>query len=784
MTDLEKNGRFTSTSVLAPLTGERYSRSADYVAGSGGAPQQEGESLFAEYMRLIVRRRGAILLLTLLGALAAFCLTMTKLPVYRARTSLDIQNLNADFMDRRAIAPTGEGGDSSAESYVQTQIKLLQSDTLRERTVERMRLDWRVQSLERGDMLSNIKRRLHLGVEPLSRNQLLDFAARNVSVKPLGVTRLVEVTCDSWNQKFSADFCNALTTEFAAQDREVRWNEAQKTSEWLTRQVADIRQSLTDSEKKLENATGDDGLILTQGGGTVAEEKLRQLQAELLQAQADRVAKQAQYDISVSAPADSLPSVLDSGPLRDYEMKLAELRRQVAALVPPLTEANPKVQHLRAEIREVEATLAAAKANVMERLHNEFQAAQHRESLLSTTYNTQERVVSRDLSKQNQLSMLRHEVDSGQQLYQTLLQRVKEAGFASAMQVSTIRVVDAAQVAKLPITPRQGPATAVGLLLGFMSGIMFAFFKERTQTALRVPGDVARYLHLRELGVIPSARFEMQSTASRRRLAGAASTTRLLAPVGSEQRNDNREQAIDVSSFQEGSSLIAEAYRNTTYSILRAKKTGQRAKTYVISSPGVSDGKTTVTCNLGFALAQANRRVLLIDGDLRRPRLHEAVGVKNTFGLRDLLRAGVQDANTTELSYQPTKVPNLFVIPTGTGREEPSALLHSAAMADLLRRVARDFDIVLIDTPPVLHMADARILAGASDGVILVFRARTTARQTAMAARDLFLDDNIEVIGTILNDFNPLKEGQGKYYSSYYQYQAGTNGAEGAAGRA
>jgi capsular exopolysaccharide synthesis family protein len=195
----------------------------------------------------------------------------------------------------------------------------------------------------------------------------------------------------------------------------------------------------------------------------------------------------------------------------------------------------------------------------------------------------------------------------------------------------------------------------------------------------------------------------------------------------------------------------------------------------VISSPGVGDGKTTVTCNLGIALAQANRRVLLIDGDLRRPRLHEAVGIENKFGLRDMLRA---EANQMKVLYQPTEVPNLFVIPTGVGREEPSGLLHSAGMPDLLRRISREFDIVLIDTPPVLHMADARILAGISDGVILVFRARTTARRTAIAARDLFLNDNIEVIGTILNDFNPAKEGQTNYYSSYYAYQPGTGDGE------
>ena len=741
--------------------------------GQKGPETQDG--LLAEYVRLFKRRRWLIAGAALAGALLGWLVTIGVQPVYRARTSLDIQNLNADFLDMKAVSQTG-GESSSSEAYVQTQIKLLQSETLRERTIQALQRQGSLPSLRGGDWLSSVRQDLHLaGKNSISQQALLNFTAKKVTVKPLGLTRLVEMTCDSWSPAFAAEFCNSLTSEFANQDREVRFNQAKTTSEWLSKQLADVRESVDQAQKKLEARTGNSNLTLKEGGASVAEQKLRELQSELMKAQAERVEKQAQYEISRSAPAESLPMVLDSSQLRDQQTKVDDLRRQVAALVPPFTEENPKVQHLRAQIREVEDSIAKEKTNVLERLKNEFHSANQRESLLNVEYRAQEGRVSQEQGREAQVSMLRKEVDSGQQLYQTLLQRVKEAGFASAMQASTIRVVDAARAPLAPIAPRRGASTAVGLLLGLLAGVGCAFFKERTQTILRGPGEIARYLNMKELGVIPSAKKGLRQPQMKRVPARTGpSTASTIAPSLLSAPTSARpkpHRALDMAVWKDEASLVAEAYRNTTYSVLLAGQEIERARTFVITSPGVGEGKTTVTCNLGLALAQANRRVLLIDGDLRKPRLHKAMDVRNEVGLRDLLRGEIDGTLApTETFCQPTPVPGLFVIPSGKGLEEPSGLLHSVRFRTLLDRLTGEFDFVLIDSPPMLHMADARILAGMSNGVILVFRAHVTDLETAAASRDLFLDDHVRVIGTILNDFDPTKEGKARYYSSYYQY--------------
>lgn len=767
MEDYKKLGRLDLAPVRMPAVIEPGRTLTVHSLTESEKENQGG--LLIEYYQVLLRHRVAILLLAFAGSLLAFLISLVVIPVYRARTSLDIQNLNADFMNMRAVAPTGQGGsgNATAETYLQTEIKLLQSESLAQRTSQRMQ-DAASKLTERPDGMTTVRQWLHLpGAQPPTAKETVDYAADHVTVKPLGVTRIVEITCDSWDPKFAADYCNTMTSEFAMQDREVRWNEAQKTSEWLSRQLSDVREQLAVSERKLQHSAEGNGLLYQQGG-SVGEQKLRELQTEYNRAQADRIMKQAQFEISKSAPSDSLPSVLDDNQLRDYQNRIVELQQQLAKLMPPLTDAHPTVRKLKAQIKELESSLNGKKANVMDRLRNEFEAAKHREELLGSAYYSQEKRVSQDMGRQSQLSMLQREVEAGRQLYQTLQERVKEAGFLSAMQASTIRVVDAATAPKIPISPRRIRNTVIGFLLGALAGVAFSFLKDRTETVLRAPGESQRYLNVRELGVIPSARVGL-SHAYIKKLAQPSRAAGLLsAPATSGSKNE----VVDLATWKAHASLVAEAYRSTTYSILLEADDHDRGRSYVISSPNAGEGKTSVVCNLGIALAQANRRVLVIDGDLRKPRLHKSMGIPNDVGLRNVLR-GDFDLEKTPLDRFCflTQVANLSVLPCGSGSEEPAGLLYSPRLKPLLERLTKEFDVVLFDTPPMLHLADARILAGRTDGVILVFRARSTDRENALNARNLFQHDRVRIVGTILNDFDPLTQGQTNYYSSYYAYQ-------------
>jgi succinoglycan biosynthesis transport protein ExoP len=757
---LEREG----TRTLSSRTVHEFPVSAD----RGPAYEEpERETLVAEYVHILGRHRGLIALCACIGLVLALLLGIASEPVYRTRTSLEIKSLNGDFMDIRAVAPTGDNAAADSDTNLQTQIKLLQSDTLQQDVSHRLLSGPHPEFIARQDFLSRTLRALHLpSARPIAFTALLADTANRVKVKPLGVTRLVEVTCESWDAKFAAQYCNALTSSFEDEDLQVRSSEAEKTSEWLTKQVADVRQRAEDSQQKLAQAVGNDGLMLSQAPASVGEDKLRELQDELVKAEADRMSKEADTDIAGGAAADTLPDVQDNPAHRAWELKLADLQSQIAALEPPLTEANPKIIHLRSQEKAAEAGLSATATNSTGRAANEYSAAKHREDLLRAAYSAQAATVSSDLQKAAQVSLLRRELDSEQQLYQTLLQRAKEAGFASAMQASTIRVVDEATTPKVAASPQRKLAGGVGLMLGALLGMGLGFYKERNNKILRVPGDVARYLNVHEIGVIPAIggtdRRLGSVMLSGGRLPGRVLTQRSLEP---------RTNAVLQTGWNDRFSIAAEAYRNATLSILLSNA-NKRSRRYVVSSPNAGEGKTTIVSNLGVALSKSKLRVVLVDGDLRRPNLHRAFGLSNEYGLRNVLRGEV-DVMSAPLSMLalPTAMANICVLPAGEGEEDAVELLHSPECAALLTRLSREFDIVLIDTPPILHMADARILAGQSDGAILIFRAGMTTREQAADARDLFDRDGVRLVGTILNDFNPAREGKSKYYSSYYRYQ-------------
>ena len=746
-----------------------------------GASGRPGGTLLVDYYRVLLRWRWVIARCALGGALLALLLTLGSMPVYQARTSLDIQSINGDFMNRRDVSMTGDSAGAPNDSYIQTQIKLLESDSLLERTVARLEKEPHPAAIERQDMISRIQRALHLArTEPLAWNALVTDASQHVKIKPLGLTRLVEITCLSWDAQFSAKFCNTLVSEYKAQDQDVRGTEAQTTSEWLTRQLADVRGQYEASEHRLEAATGGNGLVLSQESNSVSEDRLRQMQAELVRAQADRMDKEAQVSMNGSAAADTLPSVQDSSPYRAAQVRLADLEAEVAKLVPPLTEENPRVIHLRSQIREVQAELVTDRRSSTSRVLNEFNAARHREALLRSAYESAEASVSNELSQTSKVNLLRREVESEQQLYQTLLQRAREAGFASAMQVSTIRVVDAARLPRMAVTPRRSLSMLIGFLLGALAGIGFAFLRERDTEVFRAPGEVERYLQVHELGVIPAATPRKGLVVSRAQAGLGLSRYSSASEVS--ERIEGQRNALAIAGWDENFSIVAEAYRNATYSILLADTAGGRARMYVVSSPNATEGKTTVTSNLGVALARSKRRVVLVDGDLRKPGLNRAFDVPNTHGLRDILRGEISLVQTpiAELC-QPTAIPNLSIVTSGSGSEEVVELLHSPRLSELLARLSQEFDVVLIDTPPMLHMADARIFAGHADGAILVLRAGATSRDQATTARDLFEHDRVRMVGTILNGFDPEREGRGSYYRSYYQYKQAAEASEEAA---
>ncbi len=720
-----------------------------------------------EYWRILRRHRGTWIVFAFAGSLLAFLITLPQTPTYQARTSLEIVGLNENFLNFKRASPVEETGSTAVASDIQTQLKILQSDSLLERVVAKLNGSGDFQA-DTPSRMSAWHKLLKLPEPPpeVAREEAFKNVAQSLKVRAAGQTRIVEITVDSPDPKLAAQFANTLANEYIEQNLEARWKTTQRTSDWLAGQLDDMKIKLERSEDALQAYARSSGLLFTDEKTNVSEDKLRQVQQELSSAQGERIAKQSRYEIAQSSPPEALPDVLNDPGLRDMQSKLTELRRQVADLSTIYTPEHAKVKRLEAELSTLDQAFARGRAEILDRIKNEYEEAVRKEKLLSAAYNSQTHLVSGEGEKTIQYNILKREADSNRQLYESMLQQLKESTIASAMRASNIRVVDPASIPLRPYKPNAKQSAALGLLAGLLAGAAFIIMRERADRTIQQPGDVGLYLNVPELGIIPSGAVEGGGF----RTALAAS--RDLSLFGSAIKKASGDR-VELVTWQHKPSIVAESFRSTLVSILFAGEQGPRPKVLVLTSAGPGEGKSTVASNLGIAIAEVGQRVLLMDADMRKPRQHDIFKMTNERGLSSILREKPSLNGDKSLGglIRESEIPGLFVLTSGPTTSSATTLLYGLHMLELLKYVRNEFDTVLIDTPPMLQMPDARVLGRMADKVIMVIRAGHTTKDAGIAARQRLSEDGIEVLGTILNDWNPKSapDGYYGYYNKYYK---------------
>jgi succinoglycan biosynthesis transport protein ExoP len=718
----------------------------------------EGENVgLLGYWQMLRRAKGTLFLFAVVGVLGGVLVSLPQIPVYEARASIEIQNLNENYLNLRGIEPIAI--NYAADSYIQTQIQILQSHTLVSRVVNAMKK--KLPPNEQVVPLSRSRSWLLLVGVPapaptLVQDKELAEIAESLKVRGSGLTRMLQISCESENAQLAADFANTVTKEYVDQNLEARWNAAQSSGDWLVRQLSDLQIKLEKSEEQLQQYAALTGLLFTAGKESVSELKLRQVQEELSRAEADRVVKQARLEQINNNPPESLPEVLDDGSLRSFQMKLADLRREQAELSAIVTPEHPKLERVQAQVEELRETLVRERNNILRRMRNEYESAARREAMLKEAHREQTKTVGEHAEKAIHYKILQREVETTRQLYESMLQKTKEAGIASAMSVSNIRVVDAARPPSNPSRPNHRLSGFLGLFCGGLMGIVVVSMRARADRSLRDPGDAIAYVNVPELGVIPAAHAD-PSTAPLVKRQNRLSL--LVRPDKAEDGTalETTDDRLELVLTQRPFSQMAEAYRATLTSLLFCEPTMQK-RVIAISSPNEGEGKTTTLANLGLALAEIGQRVLLIDGDVRKPRLHKIFDLPTDLTLTDILKDKrlVLDAPVDDL-VQPTKVADLFVLPSRTGSASVASLLYSPRLALALGRFRSEFDVILIDTPPTLQMCDARVVGRLTDAVVLVFRLGSTTKDSAAAAVRRLSEDGTCVLGTILNDWDPRR---------------------------
>jgi polysaccharide biosynthesis transport protein len=716
-------------------------------------------------LRTLLRRHGGaigwiVFACLLVGAIVTFFMR----PSYKAKTLVEVLAVNQDFLNNKDIDPNASA--STMDTYLETQTKLLTSDTVADRVVASLTSKEARYNEERGGGMATVRRWLGLPPVPTdSAETEIRNALSNLKVKAEGQSSLISITIIGATPHLAADTANAVAEQHIAALQDARWKTASETGEFLSAQLDSQRKKLQASDEELQNYARKTGLIYSSESGrdSIAAEKLREIQGDLAKAESDRADKQAQLELINSSSADALPKVLDSTALHEDKSHLMDLRRQLADLSATLMPDHYKVRQVQAEIDAVEKQIAQERSTIVARIENDYRAAQRREEIQKRAYNQQLALVSDQSGKAVRYKMLQREVDANRDLYQSTLQKIREASVVAALRASNVRVVDRAKAPMTPYQPSLPINMGIALLAGGMFSVLFVLIRERSDQSIRAPGESTRLLQVPELAIIPSARRDIRTQIVSGSSNGRESDRLLL------QGANGNGQTNVVTDWQKSGSLVAESFRSAVTSILLwGRDRALSHKVLVITSAHPNAGKTTSVLNLGLALAESGRRVLLIDGDLRLPQLGKIFGLEQAAGLGEVLAEQMPPAIAKDL-IRATGLPNLFVLPSGSRQPNVTQILHSTILERLLEQIKPDYDFILIDSPPAIPLADARLLARHSDGVILVFRAGETSAEQSLAVRKCFWQDGTHIFGSILNDWNAHTEDP-SYVNSYLKY--------------
>ncbi len=687
------------------------------------------------YLELLRRHRRAVLAIAALSLAVGFLYAALAPKSYRTETVLEITGLNHDYMNTRDV--DAQAGTGTADGYLETQVGILQNEAVVDRVVARVA----------PTVPASVAR------TPAKRESAVRAMLADIKAKQEGQSDLVRITVTGPTPALASSAANQLTAQYIQEGEEARMTAVAQTGDFLTRQLAEAKLKLQGSENALQEYARSSGIVLTDDTHeSVAAEHLRELQQGLAQAQVEAANTTAQAEMAARGYSDSLPEVVADPELRDEQFKLTELRRQLADQSTTLTPENYRVEKLQAQITALESAIRRQTGVLVSKLEVQNSQAARREQLLKVTYDRQMAVVADQGGKQVRYNMLKHEADVDRTIYQSMLQKGREAGLMAAMRTPNARVVSEAKTPLLPYSPKLSICGLLSLFAAAVLSGLYILVAERRNKSIRAPGESGQRIDCLELAVIPQSR-----TALKRIKPSLALTAGFQHPMLKHWREPDK-------------TYMAEAYRSAVASILFSRNGGEPPKVLLVTSPLPQCGKTVTSANLAVSLAEGGRRVLLIDGDLRRPALPQVFGLEIGRGLAEVLDEDLR-ADPAAL-IQSTGYPGVSILSSGEVRGSTAKLLHSRRLPEVIASAARDFDFVLIDAPPLLGLSDARLLARWSNGLILVCRAGRTSLDDLDEARRLLSEDGVRVLGTILNDYNLQRE-RSAHYSSYLSY-AGT----------
>jgi succinoglycan biosynthesis transport protein ExoP len=721
--------------------------------------EPEEEVHLRDYLSVVLKRKRLVLTFFISVVVATAVLTFMATPLYKSTVVIEIDKESPHVLSFKEVQA---GSDVDSNSNV-TQCEIIKSRRVAEKVVKKLRLDKDAHFIPAEGELSKIKNELMNSVKNVTLSissfvnpqdtikeawnvkdrvqenvpvYLVNFLTSNLEVKPVKDSQLVRVSFLSHRPDLAMNVTNAVAEAYIDYDLESRVDASKEAKDFLEKQIASMKEKMANSEKALdEYASKKEIIFIDQDKESILNQKLAQFSTALNTMTTERMQKEALYREIKESGTDN-PVILNNSLVQGLKQQHASLEAEYSNLSKTYTPDFPKMKNLKSQIDSLQDRIDREKSHLIKSLKSDYEAALKKEVALKTTFEDQKKRVLDFQEEAAQYQILKRDVDSNKETYNSLVQRLNEVSVVAMSKATNIQIVDRATFPGAPDKPNTMLNILISIIFGLTGGIGLAFLVEYFDNTVSDSQEIEKRMHVPSMGMIPLQ--EEFASSKRPQLMLAA----------------------------DSGSPMAEVFRSISTFILFSSPS-KPPKTMLITSPGEKEGKSTIAINIARSLAESLGNGILIDGDLRKPRLHSSFELDNKIGLSNYLSGNIEFDHSNGRLVKQTPVEGLSIITSGPIPPNPSALLSSSRMKDLLDALYMLFKFVIIDAPPVMDLSDSIFLSTIVDGTIIVVRAGETPKDALIATKKVFSNVNSNLLGVVLNGVkkSDLKYG---YYSHYF----------------
>ena len=748
--------------------------------------EESKESSFdvRDLWHLVRRRKWLVLtIITIVTTIVAIQMYRAK-SYFQAQTMLEVGKESSTIV-REGIAIQDNDFDPYYQVNIKTKMLMLTSRSLLEDVVINLKLD-------RNDKFLDTTQKSWFGsspksnpIEPLPSSlptemdndvvirppaesaRLAPFVSLiedSLNVQQVRETRAVTLAFTHTDPQLAAQVANEITKIFRARNFQAKIGTLTQTEGWLKTSIRKVKSELEQAQEQLSRYTRDHNIVSLDsrtGNTTLTTATLAQYQDALTRAEAERIKAETLYEEVKNGNVSRLPAEFDknTSKLLTLQKELSDAKTREAALDARFGPENPQVQEVRNQIVELDAQIKTGTRALEDKFKSDYERSLREADRIRAERDKAKSVAVRENQSDIKLNTLKDNVDQKQKLYNDLINSDQQAELKLKEQSSNIRVIEAAQVPASPAGPRRLLSILLAFFLSSAVAIGLAFFLEYLDNTIKTVEDVERFAQLPALGVIPA----IATSTSLKKLPTRAEQEAIVAANGLALPGASVATQLMTLDNQ---STVAEAYRALRTSVLLSSA-GHPPKTILVTSGRPGEGKTTTAVNTAISLAQLGASVLIIDCDLRRPKVHKVFGISHVHGLSTYLS---RDAELSSLIHS-LPVPNLSLLPCGPTPPNPAELISSEKMREMLTLLSEQFDHIIIDSPPLINVTDPVILSTMVDGVIMVVQAGRSTRDVVRRASQELTGVGAKVFGVVLNNVNLQREGYDEYY--YQRYYSG-----------